>query len=189
MCSQYLICSCIPFLGIIEILHLYIYQCRRHNYQINKKTNWNIYFFSFISSLILYNPSMETTFFLIWWIGIGLLVGFLFAKLFFYQSIQAQRTHAVKQSKATTFGYVSEALAPLAPEFPYHVKDLMFLGKWVDYLVFDGLHEWHLRKIRFLEIKTNTSQLSQREKMIKEAIEKGRVGYEVLRISKKATSN
>jgi predicted Holliday junction resolvase-like endonuclease len=58
----------------------------------------------------------------------------------------------------------------------------MFLGKGVDYLVFDGLHEGNLRKIRFLEIKTNTSQLNQREKMIKEAVEKGRVSYEVLRI-------
>lgn len=125
---------------------------------------------------------METTFFLIWWIGIGLLIGFLFAKLFFHQDIRAERHAAVKQSKATTFGYVSESLAPLAPEFPYHVKDLMFLGKWVDYIVFDGLHEGNLHKIRFLEIKTNTSQLSQREKMIKEAVEKGKVSYEVLRI-------
>jgi len=127
---------------------------------------------------------METIFFLIWWIGIGLLVGFLFAKLFFYQSVKSERKHAVKQSKATTFGFVSESLAPLAPEFPYHVKDLMFLGKWVDYLVFEWLHEGNLRRIRFLEIKTNTSQLSQREKMIKTAIEQGKVSYEVLRISK-----
>lgn len=126
---------------------------------------------------------METIFFLIGWIGIWLLVGFLFAKLFFHQDVRHARKHAVKQSKATTFGYVSESLAPLAPEFPYHVKDLMFLGKWVDYLVFDGLHEGKLRKIRFLEIKTNTSQLNQREKMIKEAVEQGKVSYEVLRIT------
>ena len=84
---------------------------------------------------------METIFFLIGGIGIGLLVGFLFAKLFFYGHIKQQRAAAVKQSKATTFGYVSESLAPLAPTFPYHIKDLMFLGKGVDYLVFDGLHE------------------------------------------------
>jgi len=58
----------------------------------------------------------------------------------------------------------------------------MFLGKGVDYLVFDGLHEGNLRKIRFLEIKTNTSQLNHREKMIKQAVEKGHVSYEVLRI-------
>ncbi len=127
---------------------------------------------------------METYFLMLWCIGIGLLVGFLFAKVFFYQHIRAERKHAVKQSKATTFGYVSESIAPLAPEFPYHVKDLSFLGKGVDYIVFDGLHEGNLRKIRFLEIKTNTSQLNQREKMIKEAIEKGRVSYEVLRIKK-----
>lgn len=126
---------------------------------------------------------METILFLIWWIGIWLLVGFLLAKLFFHQDVRGARAQAVKQSKATTFGYVSEALAPLAPEFPYHVKDLMFLGKWVDYLVFDGLHEGKLRKIRFLEIKTNTSQLNQREKMIKEAVEQGKVSYEVLRIT------
>jgi predicted Holliday junction resolvase-like endonuclease len=113
----------------------------------------------------------------------------LFAKLFFHQRVGSARKQAVKQSKAVTFGYVSESLAPLAPEFPYHVKDLMFLGKGVDYLVFDGLHEGNLRKIRFLEIKTNSSQLNHREKMIKEAVEKGRVSYEVLRISKRATGD
>lgn len=130
---------------------------------------------------------METTLFLIVGIGIGLLVGFLLAKLFFAQRISRHRAHAVKQSRATTFGYVSEALAPLAPEFPYHVKDLVFLGKWVDYIVFDGLHDGTLRQIRFLEIKTNTSQLNQREKQIKQAIDAKRVSYEVLRIKQGTT--
>lgn len=125
---------------------------------------------------------MDTLFFLIWGIGIGLLLGFLFAKLFFHQWIREQRHAAVKKSKAVTFGYVSEALAPIAREFPYHVKDLVFLWKGVDYLVFDGLHEGKIKQIRFLEIKTNTSQLNTREKLIKEAVNNKQVSYEVLRI-------
>lgn len=51
------------------------------------------------------------------------------------------RKQAVQQSKSTTLGYVSEKIAPLLPNFPYNYKDLVFLGKGVDYICFDGLAE------------------------------------------------
>jgi predicted Holliday junction resolvase-like endonuclease len=112
-----------------------------------------------------------------------LLVGFLLAKLIFFVSISKERKQAIKQSKATSFGYVSEAIAPLSNDFPYHIKDIQFLGKWVDYIVFDWLHEGNLRAIRFLEIKTNKSQLNHHEKMIQQAVANKAVSYEILRIT------
>jgi len=42
----------------------------------------------------------------------------------------------------------------MLPNFPYHYKDLVFLGKGIDYLVFDGLSEGNLKEIVFLEIKS-----------------------------------
>lgn len=128
---------------------------------------------------------METTLFLIVWIGVWLLIGFLFAKLFFAQRIKSHRQQAVNQSRSTTLGYVSEAIAPLLPNFPYHYKDMVFLGKWVDYLVFDGLHRGELTEIIFLEIKTNTSQLNKNEKLIKQAIDAWSVSHRILRISQR----
>jgi predicted Holliday junction resolvase-like endonuclease len=78
-------------------------------------------------------------------------------------------------------GHVHEKIAPLLPNFPYQYKDLMFLGKWVDYLVFDGLSAGNLKKIVFLEIKSGVSSLNRNEQMIKNCLAEKRVSYEVRR--------
>lgn len=120
--------------------------------------------------------------FLLWWIGVGILVGYLFAKLFFLSDIKRHRAGAVKQSQSTTLGYVHEKIAPLLPNFPYHYKDLLFVGKGVDYIVFDGLHAGTVHDIIFLELKSGQSQLSPNEKRIKQAIDEKRVRFEILRM-------
>lgn len=124
-----------------------------------------------------------TIFLIIGGIGIWLLFGYLFAKMYFYAGIRKQRKRAVSQSKATTLGYVNEKIAPLIPNFPYDYKDLTFLGKWVDYIVFDGLSEWYVHQVVLVEIKSGWSRLNKNEKLIKAAIDKGRVKYQVLRIN------
>ena len=78
-------------------------------------------------------------------------------------------------------GHVNEKIAPLLPNFPYHYKDLVFLGKGIDYLVFDGLSQGELRKIVFLEIKSGVSSLNKNERSIKECIWRGDISYEVRR--------
>jgi predicted Holliday junction resolvase-like endonuclease len=40
------------------------------------------------------------------------------------------------------------------PGFPYDCKDLVFIGKGIDYLVFDGLARGELEQIILLEIKS-----------------------------------
>lgn len=116
------------------------------------------------------------------WVWVGLLIWFLFAKIFFYQRQRRVSKKAVSQSKYTTLGYVNEKIAPLLPQFPYNYKDLTFLGKWVDYIVFDWLSEWFVRDIIFLEIKSWQSRLNKNEKLLKEAIQNWRVSYKVWRI-------
>jgi predicted Holliday junction resolvase-like endonuclease len=51
-------------------------------------------------------------------------------------------------------GDVNEKVAPALPGFPYHFKDMVFIGKGIDYLVLDGLAEGRLRQIILLEIKS-----------------------------------
>lgn len=62
-------------------------------------------------------------------IVIGLVLGYLFARIYFLLKTKSNRKAAVSQSRSVTLGYVHEKMAPLLPNFPYHYKDLMFLGK------------------------------------------------------------
>lgn len=112
----------------------------------------------------------------------GVIIGYLMAKMVFWQATKGHRKDAIAKSRATTLGYVSEKIAPLLPNFPYHYKDLVFLGKGVDYIAFDGLSEGQVREIAFIEIKTGTSQLNKNEAMIKSAIEQKRVSWTTVRI-------
>ena len=120
---------------------------------------------------------------LIIWIWIGLILWMLFSKLLVHTSIQTERKNATKQSRSVILWEVNEKIAPLLPWFPYDFKDLVFIGKGIDYLVFDGLSEWKLNKIIFLELKSWVSQLNGNEKQIKECIAKNRIQYEVFRVS------
>jgi predicted Holliday junction resolvase-like endonuclease len=127
------------------------------------------------------NMSQNIWFVIIWALA-GIVIGRLVAKLYFLQQRSSDRKQAVKQSKSTTLGYVSEKIAPLLPDFPYSYKDLVFLWKGVDYLCFDGLSEGEMKQVVFLEIKTGKSQLNKNESLIKNCIEKGRVKWETVRI-------
>ncbi len=124
----------------------------------------------------------EVLFIWILWAGIWLFIWFLLSKVYFQQQIKTHRKSAVKKSKEVTLWYVSEKLAPIMPNFPYNYKDLTFLWKWVDYVVFDWLSTWNLKQIIFLEVKTWWSRMNANEKMIQKIIETKRVRHEVLRI-------
>jgi predicted Holliday junction resolvase-like endonuclease len=108
-------------------------------------------------------------------------LGSLIARIYFLIKIKSNRKAAVLQSRNVVLGHVNEKIAPLLPNFPYHYKDLMFLGKGVDYLVFDGMSSGNLKKIVFLEIKTGVSGLNRNEQMIKNCLTEKRVSYEVWR--------
>lgn len=118
---------------------------------------------------------------ILWW-WIGLLVGFLISKLFVTADVRKERKSAVRQSKSVTMGFVTEAMAPMFPNFPYHHKDLMFMGKGVDYVVFDGMHAGDIKQIVFVEVKTWQSRLNANEKLIQKTIDAKKVKYEVWRV-------
>lgn len=96
--------------------------------------------------------------------------------------LKGLRAESVKQSRHVVMWQVTEQLAPLLPDFPYHYKDAMFLGKGVDYVIFDGLYRGKLENIVFLEVKRGVSQLNKNEKMIKDAVVAGKLRYDVWRI-------
>lgn len=114
---------------------------------------------------------------IILWIVIWGCIWYLMARIFFRNRIRHQRKDAVTRSRSVVMGQVNEQIAPLLPNFPYHYKDAMFLGKWVDYLIFDGIHNWYIKEIIFLEIKSGTSFLNKNERMIQQCIQEKKIKY------------
>lgn len=87
-------------------------------------------------------------------------------------------------------GKTTEQLAPLLKPFSekYTLTDVHFVGNPFDYLVVKGMSEFNNGngqnvelEIVILEIKTGNSTLSKIEKAIKDAIEKGRVSFDLIR--------
>jgi predicted Holliday junction resolvase-like endonuclease len=92
------------------------------------------------------------------------------------------RKNAIEQSRAVTRGLIYEQLVPYLPEFEFNPKDAQFLGKPVDFVVFDGLDEGELRRIVFVEVKTGGAALTTRERRVRDAIRRGRVEWSEIRV-------
>jgi predicted Holliday junction resolvase-like endonuclease len=98
--------------------------------------------------------------------------------------IEAARADAARRSRGVRGGKAAEQLAPFAAGFAerYDPADARFLGAPVDFVVFDGLAAGDLREVVLLEVKTGTSRLNANELALRDAIEDGRVAYELLRL-------
>lgn len=96
----------------------------------------------------------------------------------FSRAMKKERMDAIKRSKSVLNGQMVEQIAPYLPNFPCNPCDAKFLGKPVDFVAFKGLESSDkVDEILFIEVKTGTSRLSEREKSIKTAVEKGKVRY------------
>ena len=106
-------------------------------------------------------------------------VGYIIWKIVRYAQIKKERKQSVKKSRSVILWETFETIAPFMKNIPYHSKDMNFIWKWVDYIVFDKLSAWKLKEIVFLEIKTWKSQLNSNERQIRNIIESWKVRYEV----------
>jgi predicted Holliday junction resolvase-like endonuclease len=116
-------------------------------------------------------------------IAIGAIVALLCVAVLAPRFTRAVRKNAVEQSRAVTRGQIYEQLVPYLPEFEFNPKDAQFLGRPVDFVVFDGLDEGDLRRIVFVEVKTGVSKLTNRERLVRDAVREGRVEWAQLRAS------
>lgn len=109
---------------------------------------------------------------------LGKAFGKLSANIGYENRLKDERNDAVKRSKAVINGQMVEQIAPFLPDFPCNPADVRFLGKPVDFIAFSGAAEKDsVQEIIFIEVKTGDSKLSEREKQIKEAVEKKRIRY------------
>ena len=94
------------------------------------------------------------------------------------------REDAIKRSHAVNVGKITEHLLPYLPEFNYNPKDTKFLGSPIDFIVFDGMDEDDIKNIIFVEVKTGKSQISSRERKIRNAIKNKKVEWVEIRSDK-----
>jgi predicted Holliday junction resolvase-like endonuclease len=92
------------------------------------------------------------------------------------------RQDAVARSQAVVLGRVTEHIAPYLPEFELNPRDARFIGSPIDLIVFNGLTEGDLKNIVFVEVKSGESQISTRERKIRDIVKEGLVEWRELRI-------
>jgi predicted Holliday junction resolvase-like endonuclease len=120
---------------------------------------------------------------LIIWIILWIFFSYLIFMIHFHAKIANIKKKSVNQSRNTILWEINEKITPILPNFPYQTKDLVFLGKWIDYIVFNGLSSGKLKEIIFLEIKSWNSQLNKNENMIKDYLRFNSVKYEIMRMN------
>lgn len=98
--------------------------------------------------------------------------------------IKKARLDAVATSKSVNKGFSFEIICPFLKEFKHSIKDLKMLSQPVDFICFSGMEENSIDKIIFIEIKTGFSQLTERQKQIKKAVENKQVFWEEFRPDK-----
>ena len=89
----------------------------------------------------------------------------------------------LRGSRNQILGEVYEKVLPVLPNFPYAPKDMVFVWKWCDYIIFDGLTEWHLREVIFLELKSGNAVMTPNEKAIQNIVDRKRVRFTEYRIN------
>jgi predicted Holliday junction resolvase-like endonuclease len=114
-------------------------------------------------------------------IVIGVIVALLIVAMLIPRFARRMRSEGALQSKAIVRGQIYEQLVPYLPGFVFNPKDAQFLGRPVDFVVFDGLDEGELQRIVFVEVKTGGSKLTTRERRIRDAIRDGRVEWAEIR--------
>ena len=91
-----------------------------------------------------------------------------------------QATEGAKE-KATVvnIGKIAEKVVTAWDGFDHHPLDCTALFDPVDYIAFDGLvSSERMEQVSFIEIKTGSSRLTKGQKLIKDAVEDGRVEIE-----------
>lgn len=116
------------------------------------------------------------------WLIIWLIIWVIIWKIIKHKVLKWERAMSVKKSKSVILWEVYEKVLPFLPNFPYKPRDMTFVWKWVDYIVFDWLTEWDLKKIVFLEVKSWTSKLNKNERMIRDTVLKNKVEYKEYKV-------
>lgn len=98
-------------------------------------------------------------------------------------AIRQASKRSVTTSRAVTLGNVSQQVAPLLPGFRYDPTDVQWIGGTVDCVVWDGLNSGDGDvTVVFLDVKSGKAQANKPQRRIRDAINAGRVRFELYRL-------
>ncbi len=106
-----------------------------------------------------------------------------------YSELERYKKSQNTAQRSVIKGQLAEQFYPLMGECTFHPSDMRFMGDFCDYIVIDGYTKCkdegddYIRDIVFVEIKTGKAQLSRHQKLIRSAVEQGRVRWETVNIN------
>jgi predicted Holliday junction resolvase-like endonuclease len=93
-----------------------------------------------------------------------------------FQEEQYGKLFNQKKSSEVRLGQISEQLAPFLADYPFDPKVSKFIGDPIDLIVFSS------DKITFVEVKSGKSQLSKKQREIRDMIKEGKVEFFIYRV-------
>ncbi len=87
------------------------------------------------------------------------------------EKVEGMRGDIADRQRAGIKGKVTEMFAPYLEGFPAKASECKFLGDPIDYVAFEGLDEWDIKAIHFIDVKADSSELSKHQKQIKSIVE------------------
>ena len=112
-----------------------------------------------------------------WWVLIGLSIALgvtLISAAQLYRRLAQERFR--NRSQSTTYGRITEQFLPLVDSFPWDPSNFRFLGSPIDGVQFED------DRIILVEFKAANSQLSKRQRQIRDLVNARKVDFEVITV-------
>ena len=87
---------------------------------------------------------------------------------------------AEKKAIEVGIGKIIEKVMPAYRNFGLPACDCRPLFEPIDMIVFNGLSTASIQSITFMEVKTGNSKLSPHQRLVKEAVSDGKVGFQAI---------
>lgn len=105
-------------------------------------------------------------------------VGLLQQTISFQEGQYAKLLNQKKSSEVRT-GKITEQISPFLADYPLSPATAKFIGDPIDFVHFDD------DKITFVEVKSGKSQLSKRQRQIRDLVKAGKVEFTIYRVEGK----
>lgn len=112
---------------------------------------------------------------------LGAVIGFFIAYFILKSRLDNEEQNRSRLANQLA-GKKVEKLVPFMKSINHDPKDMNYLGMPVDYVCFDRDQEDNVIAVTFLEVKTGGSTLTEREKSLKNCIERKHVRWEEIRL-------
>jgi len=96
-----------------------------------------------------------------------------------FQEDQYAKLLGQKKSSEVRTGKIAEQIAPFLEDYPLDPRTARFIGDPIDFVHFDE------GKVTFVEVKSGKSQLSKKQRAIRDLIKEGKVEFVIYRVEGK----